>query len=143
VLRHKWSLHRRRNRATDYAQANVKVGGVWKRVLLHRYILNAPPGQQVDHEDGDGLNCTRENMRLATHAQNQHNAGSHRDSRTSRYRGVSFHKKTGKWRVQLMVNRRRIPFPLFVSEEEAARAYDRAALEHFGEFARLNFSEAT
>ena len=69
VIRHKWCIVRRANRKTDYAQTNMKVNGKWTRVLLHRFILNANHGQQVDHVDGNGLNCTHENLRFASRSQ--------------------------------------------------------------------------
>ena len=66
-----------------------------------------------------------------------HNMKAPRDN-TSGYKGVSFHKASGKWRADICVARKRIALGLFSTPEEAANAYDVAAIEHFGEFALIN-----
>lgn len=108
-----------------------------KEILLHRYILDAPDEMQVDHIDGDGLNCTRANMRLCTLAENTRNR-KRPVTNTSGYKGVSWHKLRGKWRAEIGVNGRNKHLGLFESKDAAALAYNGAALEHYGEFARLN-----
>lgn len=137
VMRHKWCPLRKRN-GRLYAQANVKRCGKWVRVLLHRFILgdDAPP--LIDHKDNDGLNCTRENLRAATMSENQHNSG----PRTPNgFKGVSWHKKAKKWVAQICKDGKRVHLGLFDDEVQAAKAYDRAAVELHGQFARLNFEE--
>jgi hypothetical protein len=113
------------------------------RVLLHRFILGAAPGTMIDHKNGNGLDCTRENLRLATRSQNQHNAGRrmYAGARSSRFKGVHWHRVTGKWVAQIMAARKYHYLGLFIDEEQAARAYDAAARELHGEFAQLNFPE--
>jgi hypothetical protein len=103
--------------------------------LMHRFILGiTDPKIHVDHIDHDGLNNRRCNLRACTHAQNQANARKHSDG-SSQYRGVSLDKKTGRWTARA----RRIWLGCFAKEEDAARAYDVALVEQFGEFARTNF----
>lgn len=121
-----------------YAMANVKQGGGWRRVLMHRFIMRASPTERIDHIDGDGLNNTRGNLRLSTAGQNQHNSGPRRGS--SRFKGVSWSRAAGKWLAQIMANRKRKYLGIFSVEEDAARAYDMAARELHGEFARVNFT---
>lgn len=89
----------------------------------------------VDHKDGNGLNNQWFNLRSATDAQNLRNARAR--SVTSSYKGVGLH--CGQWRARIYVNGVRLELGAFVLEEAAARAYDQAAREHFGEFACFNF----
>jgi hypothetical protein len=108
---------------------------------LHRFILNAPPDIQVDHRDGDGLNCQRANLRLCTNAENQWNSGKKGDNRSG-YKGVSFESGTTckrKWRACIKVNSRNISIGRFETAIEAAHAYDAKARELHGEFGFLNF----
>jgi len=110
----------------------VSAGGV----QMHRLILGAQDGVQVDHIDCNSLNNCRPNLRTCTPSQNLANSRSHRDSLSS-YKGVSWWR--GKWRAQISSHRVKIHLGGFADEESAARAYDNAALHLFGEFARLNF----
>lgn len=109
-----------------------------KPPLMHRLILDAPENVKVDHRDGDGLNNTRANLRLATHAENMRNSRL-KVSNTSGFRGVYFHKQRGKWRATIRAGARRLSLGMFDTAEEAAIAYDRAAVIEHGEFASLNF----
>lgn len=91
----------------------------------------------VDHRDHNGLNNKRSNLRVATNGQNQANR------RTSaQYRGI-FKDRSGKWvaRIRQPVGKREY-LGYFSDPEEAARAYDRAAVRIHGEFALLNFPQA-
>jgi hypothetical protein len=110
-------------------------------VYMHRWLLDAPSNMTVDHVDLNGLNNQRSNLRLETRSQNQFNTGSR--GGTSRFKGVSFCKQTGRWKTQIASHGKRWELGRFKDEEAAARAYDRAALELHGEFARLNFPATT
>ena len=104
---------------------------------MHRLILNAGSGQQVDHIDKNGLNNTRGNLRFCTIAQNAQNRR-HRGG-ASQYRGVFWYEKSSRWGVRITARRETQFLGLFLSEEEAAKVYDRAARELHGQFANLNF----
>ena len=105
---------------------------------LHRFILKLTPDDpEVDHANGNGLDCRKSNLRFATRSQNNANRDRFVGLHTSKFRGVSRHK--GKWRVAIRVNHKQIGLGRFDDEMEAAEAYDEAAIKHFGEFARLNF----
>jgi hypothetical protein len=105
--------------------------------MMHRVILNDFTSPQIDHKDGNSLNNTRQNLRPCTA---HFNAGNRPGwGRSSKYKGVCFDKITGRWASYIRVNGNQIHLGRFVSEEDAARAYDAAALDTFGEFARLNF----
>lgn len=107
---------------------------------LHRLIINAGPNQEVDHINGNPADNRRSNLRIATHRQNLANQRKQANC-SSRFKGVIRIAQYNKWRAQIKVNKKCIFLGNFVIEEDAARAYDRAAQQHFGEFARLNFPE--
>jgi hypothetical protein len=94
------------------------------------------PGQFVDHRDHNGLNNRRENLRIATHAQNQWNQIKTDRPTTSRYKGVR--RTRFAWRPEISFNDKSLYLGSFRTEEAAARAYNAKALELFGEFASLN-----
>jgi hypothetical protein len=121
-----------------YAQARINN----RAEYLHRFVMQAPSGSLVDHVSGDGLDCTRENMRLADHSENGANRRS-RATRRDRFKGVVFHAKTGKFRAEIKCRGVRRHLGLFATEEAAAAAYDSAARDLFGEFAKPNFGGST
>lgn len=106
--------------------------------LMHRFIVKAPKGELVDHKDGDPLNNRRENLRIATSAENSYNKSPSK-SGTSKYLGVSWDNERGKWISQIGQYRVNYFIGRFDTEEKAARAYDKKARELFGDFANLNF----
>lgn len=105
--------------------------------LLHRLIMDFPEEMQVDHIDGDKLNNQKSNLRVCTNGQNQMNGGAYRNS-SSKFRGVSWEKAQGKWRADIQANKKTKHLGVFESERDAAKAYNEAAKELHGEFARLN-----
>lgn len=108
-----------------------------KNVHMHRWLLNAPTGVAVDHKDWNGLNNQRSNIRLCTAGQNR--ANRRFVSNRAGYKGVRLSRGTTN-RFQAYI-KKYISLGSFGSAEEAARAYDAAAIELFGEFASLNFPE--
>lgn len=121
------------------------------RTLLHRAVLDAKPGQIVDHIDGDGLDCRRHNLRFCTSQQNSWNMKRSINQRAGKYRGVAWNKTQKKWIVRIAgvgtcgprgsVLRKHLG--CFDDPVEAAKAYDRAAVHFHGEFASLNFPHST
>lgn len=127
------------HRVRWYASHRTPVG---EEVPLHRFILGLTPDDPlVDHEDGDGLNCRRSNMRRATHGQNMQNAPQRGNSRQP-FKGVRHPHHTKGWSARITTNGRVIETKSFATPEEAARAYDDLARQHHGKFACLNFPRA-
>lgn len=108
--------------------------------FMHRLIMDAQPDELIDHANGDGLDNRKANLRRCTRSQNAANALSHRNS-SSRFKGVSWAKSKKRWQATITVDYRSIFLGRYVIEEDAARAYDDAAVRYFGEFARLNLSD--
>jgi len=106
-------------------------------LMMHRIISNAPPQNKVDHKDNDGLNNRRENLRLATHSQN--NANSRASSRNKLgLKGVQVQQYSGskKYRAFIQVGGRKKHIGVFETPEEASEAFRDAAKAAWGEFAR-------
>lgn len=121
----------------------VKKCGLWyaasrinyKIVYMHRWIMRPPPQMQIDHIDDDGLNNRRSNMRICTRFQNS--LRRRRVNSSSGFRGVREHQ--GHWTATITLHGKRIYLGFFKDKTVAAQAYDAAAREHYGDFARLNF----
>ncbi len=134
-----WSEVRKPESRTTYAYASVRTaGGGTRSVQMHRLVMrlldNDP--RKVDHRDCNGLNNTRENLRVATHQQNMANTPLRRDS-TSNYKGVNFNKASNLWRARTGAEGK-IALGKFATRHEAAFAYNLGAAALYGRFARLN-----
>lgn len=136
----KWSASK--NRHTFYAVRSVTTHGKRRAIYLHREIVKPMGNEQVDHLDGDGLNNLRVNLRPCSQTENQRAFKRKAVKRTSRFRGVSWNKEDSRWKAGLRTGKILFYLGYFSDEEKAARAYDRKALELFGEFAHLNFPKA-
>lgn len=129
-----WYAHESLN--TSYATQNYRPdGGKYTTRRMHSFITGLP---YVDHVNGNGLDNRRTNLRLATASQNQANQRMRRDN-TSGFRGVYWHAPGRRWRALIIAKGKRISLGYYDAREDAARAYDAAAIEFFGEYARPNF----
>jgi hypothetical protein len=120
----------------------VKVGS--KSYLAHRviYLIHYPNYVgDLDHINRNKLDNRVENLRPCNRPENVVNSRMRSDN-TVGYKGVSFHKATGKYQAQTMHFGKRIHIGLFSTPEEAAKAYDKKAQEVFGDFATLNFGNS-
>ena len=138
IANYSWRAIPTRN--TVYAKAYVRGSGRKnpQQVFMHRLIMNAPSGVEVDHINGDGLDNRKENMRLCSHSQNLQNQRNDSSRGSSIYRGVSWSKKDKKWVAQICKEYSNEILGYFKDEKEAGLAYNKAALVYFGEFAKLN-----
>lgn len=133
---------------TVYAQRTICEGRRRYTRMMHRDILEPllrlssglAKRMYVDHINGDGLDNRRANLRIVTPTQNNWNRRFRKTGR-SKYTGVTWDGRRGKWRADIYENRRKIFLGHFAEEEEAARAFDSAAKEKRGEFAVLNFPD--
>lgn len=139
VLKHRW--HAILDKRKWYAGTDIGEAGRLRTVRLHRFILDAPDGVLVDHRDGDGLNCVRDNLRLANHKQNAHNRQPYANG--TGLKGVTFSKTKGCWTAQIGADGHQQHLGQYATSQAAALAYDRAARGAYGEFAWLNFPERT
>jgi len=137
VSAYKWRVMPQDN-ATYALRTTSKAEGRESQ-LLHRFILGLPNGKfpEVDHEDHDGLNCQRLNLRVCNRTQN--NGNTRKSSGTSQFKGVYWHKGNKRWAAAIKKECRNIHLGSFIDEVEAAKAYDKAAIEYFGKFAFTNF----
>lgn len=136
LSQNKWYIDKR-----GYARRTYKINGSLITEMLHQIVLHLPNGSplMVDHINGNRLDNRRENLRVATKAQNGHNQGIQRTN-TSGYKGVTFHsgRGLGKWVAQIRVNGKRIHIGVFDDIHIAAHEYNKACIKYHGEFARLN-----
>lgn len=127
-----------KNKHNTYAKTTTND----KTVLLHRLIAHASDIEEVDHIDGDGLNNQRGNLRICTSVQNKHNTKVRCDNALG-YRGVYYNKREDKYYAQIKPPEElRVFIGSFDTPEEAALAYNKAAFDFFGEFARCNVIRA-
>jgi hypothetical protein len=124
---HCWSVHKCGK--TFYAVSRID----GELIDMHVFLF----GKGNDHKNRNGLDNRRVNLRPANRSQNGANRGL-LSSNASGYKGVSWFKGTNKWRTQIVVQGKRISLGLHDNVLDAARAYNKAALRYFGEFACLN-----
>lgn len=132
----KWRASKEFN--TYYAVRVIKIGNRRHTIRMHIEIMGVFDCKlMIDHEDRDGLNNQRYNLRPATNQQNSRNQAG--VNKSSKYKGVFFSKSKCKYSAQIKIDYKSKHIGYFINEEEAARAYDAKARELFGEFAYLNF----
>jgi hypothetical protein len=150
---HRWHLKRKKSQpGRYYAQRTIRLGSGRKAPkttsLLHREVLGAQQFEIIDHRNGDGLDNRRENLRRTDIRGNATNVIFSKNRKLGGFKGVSWNANAAKWQASICAGevrpngkRKQIYLGLFLDPAEAARAYDAAAREHFGEFAALNFPE--
>ena len=95
----------------------------FRKQYLHRVLLDAPKGVQVDHINGDSLDNRKENLRLCTHNENQQNRVRPNRNNTSGYKGVTWNARYSRWEAKFMRNRKTTWLGSFSTKEAAYAAY--------------------
>lgn len=137
LSKYKWCAGKYGNKY--YALTTLKnTEGKYKNIYMHRF-LNEPmkTTSVIDHKNGNGLDNRRNNLRITTQTFNRANSARRKDC-TSIYKGVGWHKLHKKWRAQITAFGKRIHLGLFIQEQEAAIAYNKSAIQYYGEFAYIN-----
>jgi hypothetical protein len=116
----------------------IRKGTFGETISMHREIVNVPKGMDVDHKNGDRMDNQKSNLRIVTRQQNNWNSANKRNS-SSEFKGVSWHSTTKQWRAAIRIDGVKTLIGTFKDERHAAMAYDIAAKDIQGEYARLNF----
>lgn len=119
VTRHQWRLS-----SEGYAVRSETVDGKKQTLYLHREVTQPPDGMVVDHRNRDRLDCRRENLRVVTHSENNSNTA---PRSSTGFKGVYYHRVSGKYLAQLCNRGRVRHLGLFASAEAAAQAWLREA----------------
>jgi HNH endonuclease/AP2 domain len=131
ITQNKWCVS-----SSGYAHRSLHIGGRKVTKSMARVIMGAPDGMEVDHINGNHLDNRRCNLRVCYPYQNKQNSQKSPKAKGSRYKGVrpTYHR----WGAQIKSKGKNYYLGYFSTEEEAALAYNKAALNMFGEFAGLN-----
>jgi hypothetical protein len=133
-----WSARVNRNRGRVrqvYAIRAEYEAGKQSIVRMHRVVAKTSEGKFADHIDGDGLNNRKANLRDATPSENAFNKKKS-SGNASGFKGVHWHKKSGKWQAQIGINYARVSLGLFETAEAAAAAYASASAQIHGRFGK-------
>jgi hypothetical protein len=141
VRQYTWYGHRARSKDITSVVTKIRgADGKQKNVFLHRLIMNPPKGMFIDHINHDVFDNRKENLRICTKQQNSYNS---RWKNSNGYKGVHKRKedefnRTKLYRARISVDGKRVSLGSYETAEDAARAYNEAALKYHGEFALLN-----
>ena len=130
--KYKWQYHH----TGDVIRGEMR-NGKYKILSLHREIMNAVKGEQVDHINHNRLDNRKCNLRICTKQQNSFNRKGNLNSK-SKYKGVWWYESLKRWQVYITYNKKHEYLGVYKDIREAAKAYNEAAIKYFGEFAYLN-----
>ena len=128
-----------RGKPRAYAYTHINGATIDMHVLVAK-LSGLSTTNEIDHKDRNSYNNKLDNLRECTRSQNMANTKVP-PGKYSSYRGVSYYKRRGKFSAHIKVNQKKKYLGSFEDEVQAAKVYDAAAYEAFGEFATLNFPE--
>ena len=131
LSKYHWTFH-----PSGYAYRHERHAGKQVKIYMHHQIYGIKT--RIDHKDGNGLNNQKYNLRPCTQQQNCCNQRMQTRPKSSRFKGVCWDKNKNKWLASIQVNCKQYFIGRFISEKEAALAYNQAAFKLHGEYARIN-----
>jgi len=134
VCQYQWNLNR------GYATKTVYSRGKLETLRMHRLVMKAAKGIEIDHINGDKLDNRKSNLRVVSRHQNSRNRSGWSNS-SSKYKGVIWNEASNKWQARIYADGKSRHLGYFSDEKEAAHNYNRAAEYYHGEFAKKNHIE--
>lgn len=129
-----WAAQYNKSNNSYYAFRTFDINKKRFKQYLHREIMAARKGQDVDHKDYNTLNCQKYNLRICSHAQNMYNRSGPNKNSTSGIRGVHWNKEKRKWQAQIKVDGKHMFLGYFQDKIMAYAASVKARAYYFGEF---------
>lgn len=128
VNKYRWNLS-----MNGYVRRTAGQKGSQYTLFLHRYLFDDIKDKDIDHINHNKLDNQRKNLRACTRSENMGNAVMRSDN-SSGYKGVSWHKKSEKWRAYIQFNKKHISLGFYTSKKDAAKAYQIAADKYFKDY---------
>jgi hypothetical protein len=146
LVKYTWSIIKPSKTSDNtYAQTIIRKDNRYHHIYMHRLVMQLNgfdiSNRTIDHADGNQLNNSKSNLRFCSVSENNRNKHKSKTRNSSMYKGVYFHKATGKFQSRIKFDRKDVYLGEFYSEVEAAIMYNKKALELYGEFACLNVIE--
>jgi hypothetical protein len=142
LIQYKWHPHFEKNSNNVYACSSIIVNQKQTEIKMHRFLMQLHghdiENKIIDHQDQNGINNQKENLRICTRLENSYNSKKPRNGKTSKYKGVYLHTTNNNFIAHIRANGKMTHIGSFDNEEDAAYAYNEKAIEYFGEFASLN-----
>ena len=130
VNQFKW-YHNNTRKTKEYARGQLPRAYRKKIIYMHRFIMNPPEGMIIHHINGNGLDNRKSNLYVCSYREHEFVENKHKKHKKSRFRGVSFDKRYGKYRARIRSKENVLFLGYFDNEADAAREYDKK-LKSFG-----------